>query len=73
MTTSRPESDRDQAAARFTEHAERRRSGVLVELYGFLRTNKRWWLTPIVLVLLLFGILVLLGGTSAAPFIYTLF
>lgn len=73
MTANRSGADGEQAATRFAEHAERARSGVLVELVGFLRSNKRWWLTPIVLVLLLFGFLVLLAGTGAAPFIYTLF
>ena len=32
-----------------------------------------WWLTPIILVLLLIGALILLAGTAAAPFIYPLF
>lgn len=43
------------------------------ELWAFLRQNKKWWLTPIVVAVLLFGLLVLLAGTGAAPFIYTLF
>ena len=46
---------------------------MLGELVAFLRDNKRWWLTPIVVVLLLVGALLVLGGTPAAPFIYTLF
>ena len=41
--------------------------------WDFLKHNKKWWLTPIILVLLLFGVLLILGGTAAAPFIYTLF
>ena len=45
----------------------------LSELWSFLRNNKRWWMIPIVAVLLLFGVLVFLSGTAAAPFIYTLF
>ncbi|MBL9136084.1 MAG: hypothetical protein JNK85_09460 [Verrucomicrobiales bacterium] len=49
------------------------RRGILSEAWGFLRDNKKWWLLPIAIVLLLFGILVLLAGTGAAPFIYTLF
>ena len=44
---------------------------LLVEFWEFLCHNKKWWLLPILLVLLLFGILVLLSGTGAAPFIYT--
>lgn len=38
-----------------------------------LMHNKKWWLTPIILVLLLFGALIIMGGSSYAPFIYTLF
>lgn len=47
--------------------------GVLGEIWYMLRTNKKWWLTPIVLVLLLVAGLVVLGGTGAAPFIYSIF
>jgi hypothetical protein len=43
------------------------------ELIDFLKTNKKWWLAPILLVLLSLGLLLLLSGTAAAPFIYTLF
>ncbi len=46
---------------------------LLGELWGFIKENKRWWLLPIVVFLLLFGLLLALGGTGAAPFIYTLF
>ena len=49
------------------------RIGLLREFYGFLKVNKKWWLAPIVIVVLALGGLVLLGGTAAAPFIYTLF
>ena len=45
----------------------------LGELWDFTRFNKKWWLTPLILVLLLLGALIAIGGTSAAPFIYTLF
>ena len=43
------------------------------ELWAFMRQNKKWWLGPIVVVLLLLGVLIFLAGSSAAPFIYTLF
>ena len=46
---------------------------LLSELWLFLRDNKKWWLLPVLVVLLLFGALVLLSGSGAAPFIYTLF
>ncbi|MYD70463.1 MAG: hypothetical protein F4W89_06935 [Acidobacteria bacterium] len=45
----------------------------LVELWQFMRDNKKWWLGPIVVVLLLLGGLIALSGTVAAPFVYTLF
>ena len=44
---------------------------LLAEFWEFLRHNKKWWLLPIVLVLLAFGLLIFLSGTGAAPFIYT--
>ena len=47
--------------------------GFIGDLVQFLLQNRKWWLTPIVIVLALVGVLLILGGTSAAPFIYTLF
>jgi len=49
------------------------RQNVAAEFWQFLSHSKKWWLLPIVIVMLLFGVLVLLSGTAAAPFIYTLF
>jgi hypothetical protein len=44
------------------------------ELWAFLRTRKKFWLLPIVVMTLVFGALLLLAQSSAiAPFIYTLF
>jgi hypothetical protein len=46
----------------------------LVELWAFLRVRKKYWLVPIVCVMLLFAALLILAQTTAiAPFIYTLF
>lgn len=46
----------------------------LRELWAFMRERKKFWLLPIMLVLLLFGaLLVLTEGSAVAPFIYTLF
>ena len=47
--------------------------GFVADLVAFLLQNKKWWLLPIVLTLALVGALLVLGGTSAAPFIYSLF
>ena len=47
---------------------------VLVEFWQFLREEKKYWLMPIVIVFVLFGLLIVFSQTSAvAPFIYTLF
>jgi Family of unknown function (DUF5989) len=44
------------------------------ELWAFMRERKKWWLGPIVVVLVLFGTLVALTqGSAVAPFIYTIF
>jgi hypothetical protein len=44
------------------------------ELWDFMRVRKKWWLGPIMLVLVLFGALVVFTqGSAVAPFIYTIF
>ena len=48
-------------------------SNIFTEFWLFLRQSKKWWLLPIIVVLVMFGALVFLSGTAAAPFIYTLF
>lgn len=45
----------------------------LKDLWAFIRGRKKWWLLPLIVILLLIAILIMLGGTSIAPFIYTLF
>ncbi len=43
-------------------------------IWGFLRSRKKWWLTPIVVFLVLLGLLIVLSeGSAVAPFIYALF
>ncbi len=63
---------KDQAAELLAE-ANKDRTGMASELMGFLANNKKWWLLPIIIALLLLGVLVLLGGSGTAPFIYPLF
>lgn len=43
------------------------------ELLHFLRHNKKWWITPIVLILVLASVLLIFGGSGVAPFIYSVF
>lgn len=47
--------------------------GLAAEIWHFLRVSKKWWLVPILIVFALFGILLALSTSAAAPFIYTLF
>jgi len=53
--------------------SESREVGLAGELWGFLKSTRKWWLLPIIAVIVLFGLLVCLSGTGVAPFIYTLF
>ena len=50
------------------------KSRVLTEFIQFLRQEKKYWLLPIVIVFVLFGLLIVFSQSSAVePFIYTLF
>ena len=47
---------------------------LLKEFWDFLKVRKKWWLAPIIIMLLLLGFLIFFAGSSPlAPFIYTLF
>ena len=66
MTNQRPTAFEEAISRRAT-------GGVANDFWHFLRVSKKWWLLPIGVALLMFGALIFLGGTAAAPFIYTLF
>ena len=57
----------------FEQAGKESRESIVSEFIYFLSTNKKWWLTPIILVLAMVGLLVYLSASGAAPFIYTLF
>lgn len=57
----------------FEEEASEGQSGFLAEFGTFLLYNTKWWLTPIIVVILLIGLAVMLGGSGVAPFIYAIF
>ena len=57
----------------FARAAGGRQRGFFAEMWSFLRSNRKWWLTPVILIIVVLGLLVVLGGSGAAPFIYTLF
>lgn len=69
MDDSKPTDEAEDFAAK----AGGQRTGIVTEFWDFLKDNKKWWLAPIIISILGLGALVLLGGTAAAPFIYTLF
>jgi hypothetical protein len=47
---------------------------IIKDLWGFMRVRKKYWLLPIIMIMLLFGgLIVFSGGSALAPFIYTLF
>lgn len=63
----------DAGKSDFEQAAEHKQLSIAQELWVFITENKAWWMIPIVTVLALAGLLVILGSTGAAPFIYTLF
>ncbi len=57
----------------FAAQAEETPPGLIAEFVDFLLYNKKWWLTPIIIVLLILGLIIFLSGTVAAPIIYPMF
>lgn len=48
--------------------------GILKELVGFFWHRKLWWMIPLIVVLVIFGVLIVVGSTTGiGPFVYTLF
>jgi hypothetical protein len=64
---TKPTSQFEQAAAGQPE------SNLLLELWDFIRHNKKRWLLPLLVILLLHALLLLLSSNAAAPFLYPLF
>ncbi|MCB1088869.1 MAG: hypothetical protein KDM63_17670 [Verrucomicrobiae bacterium] len=57
----------------FEQASQGKQGNLLSEFLGFLKQNKKFWLLPLVLVMLALAALLILSSTAAAPFIYTLF
>jgi len=57
----------------FLAAASEKERGIVSEFVAFMAENKVWWMTPILVVFGLLGVLLVLGATGAAPFLYTLF
>lgn len=60
-------------AEKFTRQASLDRPGFLSEYLHLMRKTRKWWLLPLILLLLGLSGLMILSSTAAAPFIYTLF
>jgi hypothetical protein len=69
ISDNRPQSDSD----RFAREAAGPARSILREMWDLLRLNKKWWLVPIVIVLLVVGTLSVLAASGLAPLIYTFF
>ena len=57
----------------FEQQAGKKPPGILLEFLDFLRQNKRWWLTPIIVILLILSFLIALTNTAIGPALYLLF
>lgn len=57
----------------FQKYSKGARNTLITEFWFFLKHNKKWWLLPILIVLFILGVLIFLGDTGLAPFIYPLF
>ena len=66
---SKPKNNEFERAA-----AQQGKGSLLSDFWGFLKQNKKWWLLPLLVTLVVLGLLIFLSsGTGLAPFIYTLF
>lgn len=63
----------DHKPSEFEQANQEKQAGIVAEFIAFLKDNKKFWLIPLLLALFGIGAIIILGGTSAAPFIYTLF
>ena len=65
--------EESQTDEEFLQAAQEEERGLVAEFVMFMAENKMWWLTPILVVFGLLGVLLVLGATGVAPFLYTLF
>jgi len=57
----------------FEQAGKQSQPSLVREIVQMLKHNRKYWLIPLIVILLFFGVLIILGGTAVAPFIYTLF
>ncbi|HDS85583.1 MAG TPA: hypothetical protein ENN97_10370 [Phycisphaerales bacterium] len=63
----------DNKTNEFEQLSRQKRTTLMGEFIDFLKHNKKWWLLPILIILLAMGLLVFLSSSAIAPFIYPLF
>jgi hypothetical protein len=74
VAVAEPAGDRERTSFEQQARSVRRDSGgVLREFRYLLARNRKWWMTPIILSLLVVGLLVVASGTAVGPLIYALF
>ena len=73
MSEHRKTRESGDGADEFARQAQAKDTGLAREFVAFLRQTRKWWLAPAIVLLLVVGLMVILGGSALAPFIYTLF
>lgn len=75
MSVDQQDEAKTEVSNDFAKQAAEEQPSLVAEFVDFLIHNKKWWLTPIILVLLLAGVLAFFGGSGSvvAPFIYPIF
>jgi len=73
MSDGQPQTERPTTRAADPAPDDDRNVGLARELVELIMHNKKWWLAPIILALLVIGALAVLGSSALAPFIYPLF
>jgi drug/metabolite transporter superfamily protein YnfA len=63
----------NETKSQFEGAGARKHASLFAEIFAMMNQNKKFWLLPIVIILLLFGVLIAFSSSAAAPFIYTLF
>jgi hypothetical protein len=71
--SSEPESPSEVRKTNLVNLAESKSPGLIREFWDFIAHNKKWWMLPVLAVLLMLGAFVMFSGSAAATLIYTLF
>jgi hypothetical protein len=70
---TRPDEESTSQETDFERAGEMRRPSFVSEYMYLLKTTRKWWMFPLIFLLLTFGSFMILSSTGAAPFIYALF